>query len=786
MNVWSNPPTIIKQRYALLTAGLLTLLVALTTTLLFANVSQAAPGINEKMSFQGRLLNSSGGVVPDGRYNMQFKIYQGGSGTTANNTDGSLSWTETYVNNNANEGAVVKNGYFSVDLGSKTPFGSSIDWNDDTLWLSINIAGSAAACTTFGSAPCTADGEMLPMKRLTSTPYALNAGKLGGIGASGFVQNTTSQQTGNFNISGTGVANTLQGNTSIIAPMFDRADAGSLAIGNVNASTIEIGNNNANHTISIATGTGTQAVTLGSVSGSSSSTIQGGSGGVLVKSSGSFAVQSSAFQRNLFQVGSDGSTDIRLNTNSIFSVRDKNDDRLLYVNDNGRTVETGWNSTFIANGDAIFEEGIVIQGTGNYTTPLGSSLSSAITIPNYTVPAYGSIVAFGLPSSSDATARGLLIADARTGSHQATIGVLSPNENSIMGLSWNGSNTKGYLSNTANSLALQGNGLDLLTATNNGGQANVGIGNGATSGYALDVTGVVNSSSQYRVNGQTTLTDSALTFSGAQTSTISGASGQSLDIASDADITIGSYGETKATLGETNIKIGDNTGDTTLLTLDKSATAPTVTDTNAMLGSMYYDSTLGEVQCYEASGWGNCGASPDSFVTLSPEYTNAVMNGADIGTITSDLCSDSLNINDGSSAQPTICGTNETYNFYKWTSAETSAQTRSIYVTYQLPANFKEFVAGSTSLMGRTDSSDSVVTYQVYRDGDSGLVSCGTVIPVSTGAQTAWQNALADSTDDPANCSFEAGESILFRINLTSQDDANAYVSNLNFTFSNN
>lgn len=785
MNVWSNLPTIIKRRFALLLAGLLTLFVALTTTLFFANVSFAAPGINEKMSFQGRLLTSAGGLVPDGRYNMQFKIYEGGTGADAGNTDGSLAWSENYVNNNANQGVVVKNGYFSVDLGSRTPFGNNVDWNDDTLWLSINIAGSNAACTAFGTAPCAADGEMLPMKRLTSTPYAMNAGKLDGIDSSGFIHNTTSQQTGNFNISGSGIANTLQGNTSVIAPMFDRADAGTLTIGNVNASTIEIGDSDANHAISIGTGTGTQTLTLGSLSGSSSATIQGGSAGVRIKTAGGFVVQASGYDRNLFEVSSDGSTQVRLNDSMSFNIRNRNDERIFYVNETGNTVETDWNATFIANGNAIFEKGITIQGTGTYTTPNGYSLSSAITIPNYSVPAYGSIMAFGLPSSSAATARGLLIADARTGSHQSTLGVLSPDENNILGLNWNGSNSTGVLSSTGNSLALQGNNLNLLTATNNAGQANVGIGNNATSGYALDVTGDTNTSNQYRINGQTTLTSSALTFSGNQTAAISAASGQSLDINSDADVTLRSHDEVKAVLGATNIKIGDSTGDATLLTLDRNASAPVVTDSNAMLGSMYYDSSLGEVQCYEESGWGNCGASPDTFITLSPEYSNAVMNGAGVGTITSDLCSDDLNINDAENGEE-VCGADETYNFYKWTSAEASAQVRSIYVTYQLPANFKEFVAGSTSLKGRTNDTDAAVKYQIYRDGENGLESCSAELTVATGALTSWQKKVADSTDDPADCDFEAGDSILFRINLTSANDAKAYVSNLNFTYSSN
>jgi hypothetical protein len=201
---------------------------------------------------------------------------------------------------------------------------------------------------------------------------------------------------------------------------------------------------------------------------------------------------------------------------------------------------------------------------------------------------------------------------------------------------------------------------------------------------------------------------------------------------------------------------------------------------------MYYDTTLGKVQCYEASGWGACGSSPDTFVKLSPEYTNTVTNGAGLGTMTTDLCSDALNINDGSSAQPTICGTNETYNFYNWTSSQGTAQTKSLYVTYKLPSTFKAFAAGSTSLMGRTDSTNSNITYQIYRNRSTGLTACGSAVSVSTGAQSTWQTAVASGSADPSACSFATGDSIVVKINLTSASNANAYIANLGFTFNNN
>ena len=237
-----------------------------------------------------------------------------------------------------------------------------------------------------------------------------------------------------------------------------------------------------------------------------------------------------------------------------------------------------------------------------------------------------------------------------------------------------------------------------------------------------------------------------------------------------------------------NVQIGGgiNGGPATLLTLDRSASAPIASNNEALLGSMYYDTSLGKMQCYEADGWGACGSSPDSIVTISPEYNNAVLHGEGVGTMVSDLCSGPLDINDGSSAQPTICGTNETYNFYKWTSPQATPQTYSIYVTYQLPTNFNGFASGQTAIMGRTDSSNASVEYQVYRsDIDSGMTACGDPVQVSSGNATSWQNGAATGLADPSTCGFIPGNSVVFKINVTASQNASAYVSNLNFTFNN-
>jgi len=792
MTTWWHHPTILNLRFdrrlALRVSCILLLCIALITTLFLNVVAHAAPGVNQTIGFQGRLLDANGDIVKDGYYNMQFKIYQDGSGTTAGNPDGTLKWTETYINNGNATGAVeVKNGFLSVNLGSLTPFGTSVDWGQDTLWLSMNVAGKSTNCTTFGSGSCAADGEMLPMKRMTATPYSLNSAQLGGVDASGYIRSSSTAQDGNITINGIAKANTLQGNTSILAPMLDTADNSTLNIGTANADTINIGRaNEANSTINIGTGFGSKTLTLGTTSNASQTLIQGGSAGVSINTRGGFVVHDATTNTNLFEATAVG-TIVQLANGGLFSVKDADAHTLLSVNNNG-IVAIDASAHFVADGAATFNKGITIQGsTSNtkYITPNGTELNTAINIPNYTVGAYSSILAFGLPSTSAATARGMLIADGRTGNHQATIGVLSPDENAIMGLSWNGSNSTGTLSNTADSLALQGGGLNLLTATNKGGVANVGIGNSAAAGFALDVTGDINTSTALRIGGVSTLTNSSLNFSAASTASVSSASGQLLNVDGKAGVNIQSNGTTVATFGSTNIQIGDgaNTGTPTLLTVDKGTSAPTVD--SSMLGSMYYDTTIGKLQCYEADGWGACSANPDTFVTLSPEYSNAVMHTEGTGTMTTDICSDELNINDGSSSQPTICGTNETYNYYNWTSASNSTQTRSIYVTYKLPSNFGSFVPNSTSLMGRTDSADSSVSYKIYRNTSTGLVSCGTGSVVSNGGQTLWQTKDATG-QDPANCGFVAGDSVLFKINLDAHLDANAYAGNLNFAFKNN
>jgi len=226
----------------------------------------------------------------------------------------------------------------------------------------------------------------------------------------------------------------------------------------------------------------------------------------------------------------------------------------------------------------------------------------------------------------------------------------------------------------------------------------------------------------------------------------------------------------------------------TLLTLDTYAGTPFTGASSALAGSMYYDTTAGKIQCYDGTNWGACGAAPNNIVTLTPEYAGAVLNGGStpgIGTLTSDFCSSGAALTVG-----TLCASGEVRNFYKWTSPQSTLQTYSIYVNYKLPATFEGFLDANTmKLTWLTDSATGTngkVTYQVYRKASGGgVTSCdgSTESTVASPSANVW-NTTQFNGDETA-CSFAAGDYVIFKINVKSMNNANVYVENLDFTYTN-
>ena len=131
------------------------LVISLSATLL--HPVDASP--SNVLNFQARLEGSDGAIVDDGNYNVEFNLYDSASG-------GSPLWTEDYLNS-ASNGVRVVDGYLTVNLGSVTPFPSTIPW-DQQLWVTMNVGGTSTGTPTW-------DGEMNPRLQLTSVPYAFQA-----------------------------------------------------------------------------------------------------------------------------------------------------------------------------------------------------------------------------------------------------------------------------------------------------------------------------------------------------------------------------------------------------------------------------------------------------------------------------------------------------------------------------------------------------------------------------------------------------------------------------------
>lgn len=128
-----------------------------------------------KMSYQGKLTDPSGNPVPDGNYNMHFRLW----GTNILPPfDPVVRWEET-------QNVAVTGGLFNVALGSTTPLTPNIFI--EPLQLGIEING---------------DGEMTPRQPLYGAPYAMTL--VDGALMGGTNIEITEDAPGMFNISNLG------------------------------------------------------------------------------------------------------------------------------------------------------------------------------------------------------------------------------------------------------------------------------------------------------------------------------------------------------------------------------------------------------------------------------------------------------------------------------------------------------------------------------------------------------------------------------------------------------
>ncbi len=464
----------------LLTFVLVVSALGIAATFVGSQNAEAAVGINQQINFQGRLLNAQGAVVPDGFYNVQFKIYQDGDGLSVGNTTGapagSLKWTEAHLNQ-AGKGVQVKNGFMSVQLGSVTSFGSSVDWNQDTLWISMNVGNTNGTCTPFTS--CAGDGEMIPMKRLSSTPYALNSGQLGGKTSAQFLQLAQGVQTdASINTTSIFVNKTSTGNFLQLqaagTDVFTVSNSGDVTFGN-----------NANHSIAIAASLANTAGRVLSLSGGAGGAGTGNVGGNLLLQGGSAGGTNANGGDVVINAGAKTGTGV----NGVISLGTTNTSA-INLNQN-TTVQS---STLTVGTAAIAGNVIISDGSNNTATITVGNLAGNFT---YTIPVTTTNDTICLQTFSNCNSTGV-----------TTVGTYSTTNTAADGATISG-----------NSIIFQ----------NASGTAPGMVGTG-TQTFAGDKTfsGNVNTSSQYQIGGTNLLSSSALTFTAASTGSIQANSNQSL------------------------------------------------------------------------------------------------------------------------------------------------------------------------------------------------------------------------------------------------------------------
>lgn len=286
-----------------------------------------------------------------------------------------------------------------------------------------------------------------------------NCGFVTGTSAS-FIQNqiAAQQATSNFWISGTGRAD-----TSFVTTLLDTPAAGGvLAIGTTNAT----GGINLNQATTVASNKTFTA-----------------NGNVLVQSG--------------------------TNSTSSFNLKTSGGGNLLTVDtSNSRVgINLGGNTTpTLANAGLEINGALRLSGGGGtsadtFTTPVGSNVSSKINIPVYDAGAFGQVLAFGLPSTgctgvttTSCSARAISVFDARTLSHQPSIGVFSPDENTLVGFSWEGSNS------TASVMTNSGSGSTDAIMLQSGASSGASGTSGAVTVISGDGTGTNSSSGNVLVD----------------------------------------------------------------------------------------------------------------------------------------------------------------------------------------------------------------------------------------------------------------------------------------------
>ncbi|HEY2004192.1 MAG TPA: hypothetical protein VGH44_03680 [Candidatus Saccharimonadia bacterium] len=749
-----------------------------------AQPAQAAAGINQQINFQGRLLTAAGAVVPDGTYNMEFKIWQGGNGcvsgcTSANadvNNGGTLKWTEDWIygTGSPDNRVTVKNGYYSVSLGSITAFGSNVDWNQDTLWLSMNV-GDTSNQASFA----TSGGYLIPFKRLASAVYALqanNANQLGTIAAANYLQFGTGNLQADTSTNNAININKNNATGNLIRIQSSGADA---FIVNNNGD-LQFGANGS-HKISIAT-TGTNAVGNGLTlqAGNAGAGTTGFAGGALTLQGGNAAGTT----------GNANGGDVMLYGGSAVNSGTAGNVVLAYNGSSavggvgiGKTPTSG--VALDVSGAAAVSGNFTVASTGLFTANGGTSIAKTISANAGTIsveslalttPANtsGTNVANGInitPTIGNSTAgtntANLINIGAVTGNAQTTLNAISIGaltgtaaaETALsVGSGWdnviNSAGALNFKGSGASTWDIGNNTLSLQTTNNGGittGSGNVTLG-GATS---------VASNKTFTANGDALFKDATVSATAFQ---VQNASSTVLGVDTSANqVLFGASGLAG------KLVVYDGTGSSNYITLQTT-------------GSMATNYTIkfpsaapsASGQCLQSSGstpfstliWGSCsgsGGGGTQTVVLSPEYPGAVFSPVtgsnNSGYMQSDHTTSTLSSGQGYK-----------HSFYQWSTAQTTDQSYDIITEWQLPSSFTSFVSSSWKVWSLSTGASGLSPNVEMMIKDSNDATCyvsnqtvlSSTVPTTFSSNT-WQQTTLTS---PSCTTLTAGTNITIDIRV--------------------
>ena len=368
---------------ALFTADTTNNAISLNGNVIVANTGSLATKAASDFTTTGTTTDANLGTASLVRLN-------GASAQTINGisggTDGRIL---TIVNAGANAATITNN---SGSAGNKVITGTGTDLtllSGASITLIYDSAGNVWRVT--GSTSSASGGSFVQLQG--STPG--------------------SAQTGNFNISGTGIADTLQGSSHVYAPDLDVASAGTLSIGVNTATAISIGKSGVTTTIQgpltsngLITGNAGITVSGGAVSLTANAasniattsgvlTLQGaggvsvvttnvaaGSNGVVIATGNASAGTAGSVQIDT-GTSSSGTSQINIGISNAGSINIGNGTNTIYAN-SSIVLANGNNITFGTSGnfDQSASSGTFKTGSGAVTLNGATTASAGLTVTN--------------------------------------------------------------------------------------------------------------------------------------------------------------------------------------------------------------------------------------------------------------------------------------------------------------------------------------------------------------------------------------------------------------------